>query len=333
MAQMKRVTLKDIAARTGYTVNTVSRALKDKSDISEDTRRFIQKTAKEMGYVQNFAASSLRSGESKTLAVIVSDIANPLFGAMVRDIERAAQPHGYSIIIFNTGEDFDWERAAILNAYSKQVDGILICPVQKSTENIALLQTLGVPFILVGRYFRDMAVDAVYWNDTKAGELATEYFLRQGHVNILFIGGPLYVSSGADRLEGYRIAHRNAGVPVKEALIRITSITADASRQTIRQVLSEAVPFTAMVVFSDIMAYEVLSELQGHAQRQIAQIPISSFDNIREKLMLPFCFPSVGSREDIASICVGRLLDKLQKSAAQEASVTVLDVELMNAFS
>jgi LacI family transcriptional regulator len=320
----KRITLKDVAEKTGFTINTVSRALHNKSDISEETKKVIDKAAKAMGYVRDAAAGSMRSGQTNTLAVIVGDIANPFFGTLVRDVEYNAKEANFSVIIYNTNENSRQEEEAILSAYSKKVDGIIICPVQESTDNIKLLQKLPVPFVLIGRYFRDIEVDTVHWDDVKAGELAAGYLLDQGHTNILYAGGPLYISSGTDRLLGYRNAHEKRGVPVKEELIKITDIKEGKTRDAIIQALKDKIPFTAVMAHSDLMAYEIIYALKG----RLPQIQITGCDNIQEKLMVPLDFPTVGSKDDEAKLCVDILMDKIQNKANGKPAVKVLDVEL-----
>jgi LacI family transcriptional regulator len=328
MEHGKRVTLKDIAAKTGYTINTISRALKDKTDISFETRKNIREAAKELGYVGDSAASSLRSGKTKTIAVIIGDISNPFFGSLVRDIELAMQEKGYTIIIYSTGEHTEWEHKAVLSAYSRRVDGIILCPVQETRDNILFLQKLGIPFILIGRYFKDVQSDAIVWDDVKAGELAAGYLIGLGHVNILYIGGPLYISSGTDRLQGYRNAHKKNGIPVNENMIRITNITAGASSEAILQVLQEGLPFTAIVAFSDLMAYEILYVLEKHAKNRYSHISIASFDDIREKIMLPVNFPSIRCIENHAQACVDILMQKMHNSWKNKPAVRFLDVEM-----
>ena len=96
----RRCTLQDIADRTGYTVNTVSRALKNKSDISAATREYIRQAADEMGYIRNQMASSLRSGHTKTLGVVVGGMSNPYDGVMTDAIQNVAAEYGYSLFIF-----------------------------------------------------------------------------------------------------------------------------------------------------------------------------------------------------------------------------------------
>ena len=120
------VTLKDIAAKTGYSVNTVSRALRDKDDIAVETREMIQRTAREMGHVSNTLAASLRLGYTNTIAVILGDISNPHFSIMMKEIEGYAWKAGYTSILFNTNENEELELAAIQSALNKNVDGIII---------------------------------------------------------------------------------------------------------------------------------------------------------------------------------------------------------------
>jgi LacI family transcriptional regulator len=320
----KRVTLKDVAEKTGFTINTVSRALKNKNDISEDTKKIIDKAAKTMGYVRDDAASSMRSGQTNTLAAIVGDIANPFFSTLVRDIEFNAKKAGFSVIIYNTDENSLQEEEAILSAYRKKVDGIIICPVQENTDNIKLLQKLSVPFILIARYYKDIKADAIHWDDVKAGELVAGYLLDRGHINILYVGGPLYISSGTDRLQGYKNAYKKRGLPVNEELIKIVDLKEGKTKDVLIQALKERIPFTAVMAHSDLMAYEIIYALKG----RFPHIEVTGFDNIQEKLMIPLNFPTVGSKEDEAKLCAETLIDKICNKGARKTVLKVLDVVL-----
>ena len=321
----KRVTLKDLAEKTGFTINTVSRALKDKHDISRKTKEIVLKTAEVMGYVVDTAASSMRSGQTHTIAVIIGDIANPFFGYLVRDIETVAKKSGYTIIIYNTSEDSEQEKEAILSAYGRKVDGIIICPVQKNTDNIKLMQKLSVPFVLIGRYFKELKTDAVHWDDVKAGELATDYLLDRGHVNILCITAPLYISSGRDRLQGYRNAFKERNLPVKEEMIHITGAMEGQTKNTINDVLKNGLFFTAVMAHSDLMAYEVLYTLQG----RFNHIELVGCDDIQRKLMLPLNIPSIYSPDDEARIAVELLVNRICNQGS-EPKMVILDVKLDN---
>ena len=119
-----------------------SRALRGKDDISAATQALIRKTAEEMGHISNTIASSLRSGYTNTIAVVLGDISNLHFATMMKEIEEYARAKGYTTILLNTNENTDQERQAIQVALSKGVDGILICPTQKNRKNIEYLLSL-----------------------------------------------------------------------------------------------------------------------------------------------------------------------------------------------
>ena len=194
------VRLKEIAIRTGFTINTVSRALKSKDDISPKTQKLIQDVAKEIGYINNSIAGALRSGFTKIIAVVLGDISNPHFAIMAKEIECAASRFQYATIIINTNENESIEKQALYSALSKKVDGIILCPCQKSNDNIAFLKKTGTPFVLIGRRVRDPHVDYAIADDTKGGYLATQHLINRGHKNILLLNGPKYISSARERV-------------------------------------------------------------------------------------------------------------------------------------
>ena len=131
-------------------------------------------------------AGSMRSGTTCTVAVILGDIFNPHFGLCVREIERTLFKQGYSTFIISTDEDEQVERDAITTAISKRVDGIIICPTQKQTENLELMRRSGIPYVLMGRRYDDPAVDYAVSDDTQGGYIATRHMLENGHARILF---------------------------------------------------------------------------------------------------------------------------------------------------
>ena len=168
----KAVTLTDIAEATGFSANTVSHALNNKPDISEKTKKLIKETAEKMGYIANASASFLRSGRSKNIAIIVPDITNPHFSVAIKEIEGLLRVKGYTAYIMNTDEHPETEKQAIISAKSKNTDGIIISPTQKTYENIAFLESLDIPFVLLGRRFKGKDNNYVICNDEKSGYLA-----------------------------------------------------------------------------------------------------------------------------------------------------------------
>jgi len=311
------VTLKDISERTGFTINTVSRALKDKPDISESTVKLIKKAAKDMGYIGNSIAGALRSGLTNTIAVILGDITNPHFSIMIKEIERVARTQKYTTFILNTDENEELEKA-IMSALAKMVDGIIICPTQKSSENILFLKKTNIPFVLIGRHFSDIDTDYVVCDDVNGGYLATKHLISIGHKRILFLNGPLYISSAIERLEGYKKACAEAKIPYESDLVCEVSITAGENWKTIKDIIESGIKFSAIVAFSDMIAWEMIHILDTYGYTMSSDYDIVGFDNIQSKLMFPINLTSVmESKIGMSQRAFKILLKKINKQSVK----------------
>lgn len=333
MPSKKRVTLRDIAKDTGFSANTVSRALKNREDISEKTRLAIQQRAAGMGYIADSVAGSLRSGSTRTIAVILGDVSNPHFGLLVREIEAEMFRHGYNTLIINTDEDESVELSAVIAAIGKRVDGIIICPTQKHTGCIDLMQKSGIPFILIGRRWEDRDTDYVVLDDVRGGYIATRNLMERGADRILFMNGPDHISSSRERLKGYLTALKDAGYPVYPKLIRTAGIKSGECGKVLREAVSQGIDFNGILAFSDVVAFEILNELRKMGG-QFTRLPLASFDDIMQGLALPIPLDSIDSAEGSpAIIAADLLLQRMAQGHRREAGPPrqiVLKVKLIH---
>lgn len=301
--QAKRgVTLKDLAEKTGYSVNTISRALRGKDDISDATIEKIKTVAKEMGYINNTIASSLRLGYTNTIAVILGDISNPHFAIMTKEIENHAKHLGYSSFLLNTNENSDREREAIKTAINKNVDGIIICPVQENDDNIRFLMDSGVPFIQIGRYTENLPASYVVCDDVQGGYLATKYLLEKGHRDILFLNGPSYISSARERRSGYEKAFREKGLDIDTELIQEISVSESNVTEIMDQAELRKLHYTAVFAFSDSVAWEVWTWFHQHGYRVPEDYSIIGVDHIQSRMAIPFALTTISSYKAKMSI-------------------------------
>jgi LacI family transcriptional regulator len=288
-------TLKDLARVTGYSINTVSRALRDKNDIAPETRKKIKQISIKMGYINNTMASSLRLGHTNIIAVILGDISNPHFSIMMKEIENRARISGYSSFLINTNENAEMEREAIQSALNKNVDGIIICPSQQNDANIRYLKKTKLPFVQIGRYFDTIQASYVVCNDELGGYQATQYLIDNGHRDILMLGGPSYISSARERLAGYMRAFKKAHIRIKKELIREVPITSDGCAEIISRILREKIRFTAIFGFSDMIAWDAWTYLQKQGFRIPQDFSLIGFDNIQSRLAIPFQLSTISS--------------------------------------
>ncbi len=329
MKPVKRnVTLKDIASKTGFSVNTVSRVLRGKQEIADETRETILAAAKEMGHVRNMLASSLRSGFSNTIAVILGDVSNPHFAIMMSEIEHQARSQGYTTFLINTDEDEEREYEAIHTALNQSVDGIIICPTQRTGRNIDFLRERRIPFVLIGR--KEPNTSYVICNDELGGYQATQHLLQAGHRDILLMGGPNYISSAADRKKGYLRALREAGVePRPEMMLEVPATASNDCAQSIDRLLKNNVRFTAIFAFSDIIAWKCWSCLNKKGIRVPEDVSIVGFDYIQSRLELPFQVTSISShKRHMSTTAVDVLINAIKSRNAQKYEQIIIDTTL-----
>ncbi len=312
MRPSKKTTLKDIAQIAGVTINTVSRALKDKEDISGDTKKRIKKIAKELGYIPNNIAGSLRIGKTRTIAVIIPDIIDPLFAIWVKDIEKSLADKDYHIFIINTDENYEKEEKAIMLALSKNADGIILCPTQKENKDILFLKKNNIPFVLLGRRFYDMETDYAVSEDVAGGYMATKHLLDSGRKRILFLNGNLFISSANERLQGYMKALKESSIPSDQELIRNISITNGNPSKELIDVIKHKINFDAVFAFSDLMAWEVIHCLKNLGFDIPRDVDIVGYDNIQSRFFCPYPLKTINySKKIIARSAVEALLKKI----------------------
>lgn len=330
------VTLKDIAERTGLSINTISRALRNKDDISEVTKKRVRAVAREMGYMHNALASSLRQGQTDTIAVIVGDISNPFFSWHVGEIERYARGCGYITYMINTEEDEALELRAIRNSLQRKVDGIIIAPSQHSIGNLLYLQENNVPFVLLSRRFRDVSMPYVIQDDRRGGYLATKHLIENGHREILAVHGPLYISSAQERLQGYEDALAEYGIRRNPDLIRGVSAIPGNCKNVANAIAGGEIPCTGAMVFNDVIALEIWYLLKKLGVRVPEDCSIVGFDNIYARFSTPYQLTSVGITANLASSTVDMLVRLIRRRKGESADIEtekVLDVKLVQGES
>ncbi|MBO4940957.1 MAG: LacI family DNA-binding transcriptional regulator [Clostridia bacterium] len=306
---MKNITLADIAAKTGFSINTVSHALHDKPDISQKTKDYIIKTANEIGYIANSSASSLRSGKTKSIAIICGDISNPYFSIMIREMEITLKNYGYTSFIINTDENQKIEKNAIISAISRGTDGIVLCPVQENNENIDFIKSKKMPYILIGRRF-DESSSYVVCDDENGGKLAAMHLFDEGIKKILFLNGPSYISSASERLSGIEIAFREADIPLENLCTEEISITTE---QTIEALLSKHSDCEAVICFSDLIAMQVCHCLKEAGKNVPQDISVIGFDNIASNFYFSPMLSSVtSSKRKMASFAIEALMKMIE---------------------
>jgi len=327
---MSHITLKDIAIRAGVSVNTVSRALRNKPDINDETKKGIIEIAERLGYTPNVLAKSLRSKRTKTIGVVISDISSPFYSSVVKGIEDEAQEKGYSIILSNTDEQYKKEEAAVQVLLEKRVDGLLITPVQEENKDILGLKEKRIPFVLVGRHFDVIQTNYIDIEDIIGGFLATEHLIKKGHRRILHINGPLYMSCAWERLAGYKRALLEYGLEYDQKLVRGNMTEMEEAYKLIKRILSEELNFTAIFAFSDVLALGAIHALREAKLRIPDDIGVVGYDDIEfARVSHPPLTTVRVPRYRLGKEAVNLLVEKIIKKGSRKLHQVIIKPELV----
>jgi LacI family transcriptional regulator len=277
------VSVKDVAARAGVSVGTVSNVMNRPEKVSTAVAERVHAAIDALGFVRNDAARQLRAGHSKSIGLIVLDVRNPFFTDLARGAEDQAALAGLSVILGNSDEKADRE-ASYLDLFEEQrMHGVLISPFGDVTARLRRLHDRGIPAVLVDRTSADASYSSVSVDDVAGGGLAVQHLIDLGRRAIAFVGGPEEIRQVADRLEGARVVvAKHPGVSIE--VIRTKALSVIEGREAGNAILAREPSERPDAIFAanDLIAMGVLQALnmQGtlHVPRDIALIGYDDID-------------------------------------------------------
>lgn len=248
--------------------------------MSPATKARVLEAARRLGYRPNKLARGLRSTKTWNLGVVVSDIANPFFAAVVKGVENAARTYGYTIILKETDESYEREEEALRVMVAEQVDGLLLTPAQSQRNTVETLLGGDLPFVLLGRYFSDLDAPCVVTDDVRGGFLATEHLLGLGHRNIAHVAGPMHISSARDRWAGFISALRANHLPVRKDRAVMGAVRLEDGHRAAQELLGRRVQPTAIFCYSDLVAFGVMRAVSEAGLRIPEDMAIVGYDDM-----------------------------------------------------
>ena len=258
------ITLKDIARKVGVHPSTVSRVLNSKNQslrIPESTRKRIIQAAKEMNYQPNEMARGLRLKKTHTIGLVVPDISNPFFSYIAKSIELEADKKGYSVIICNSDENQDKEINSIELLRKRRCDGIIIAPVQDTSQHFKALKKEKYPFVFVDRQFEDFEANTVVTDNYRDAYRAVDYLIQLKHRKIGFISGRRGIYTIRGRLAGYKAALNAYSIPFIEEYRSGEGFSAESGYEATRQILSLAERPSALLVSGNLITIGALQAI------------------------------------------------------------------------
>lgn len=216
------VTIKDIAKELGLSTSTVSRALRDSYEISPETKKLVLEYAEKINYRPNPIALSLKEKRTRSIGIIVAEIANSFFSQIINGIESIAYDKGYNVIITQSHESFERELSNVQYLASRSIDGLLIS-VASETRDLSHLQNLyerGFPIVFFDRIVEEMDTHKVTIHNRKGGYDATMHLLNNGYKHVAALGNSEFLSITKERVGGYMDALAEHGTPYDASLVQ-----------------------------------------------------------------------------------------------------------------
>ena len=280
--------LKELAKELNLSISSVSRALRDSKEISIATKKIVLAKAKELNYHANPFASNLRRQKSKTIAVVIPEIANNFFSLAINGAESYAQKKGYHVLIYQTHDDVQQEISIAKHLQNGRVDGVLIS-LSSQTEDTAHLQDLkdkAVPIVFFDRVAENIDVPKITTNDYESGYNAAEHLMENGCKKIAFLSISNKLSIANNRMQGYLDATKKHGIKKDKNLIINCGTDIEKNKLLIKKLLQQDEKPDAVFACVEELAvatYVVCEELKINIPRDLK---IISFSNLQTAAIL-----------------------------------------------
>jgi len=273
--------IKDVAKHLGISVSTVSRAINNHPDVSEETKRLVMEAIKTLNYRPNAIAKGLIQKKTYTIGLMIPEISDPFFADLANVVEETLSEQGYQVVYGNTGRNPEKEKLFLINAVERQFDGLIITPDHFDKEFVELLAGLNKPVVLLRRRTpKGLSIPFVDVDHYKAATVAVDYLIGLGHREIGFIGITESSFTSNERLRGFVDTMRKHGLSADPDRIIFGGRTIDGGREAMGRLVERHPNLTAVFAANDLLG---IGALEWLAMRGIAvpdQMSVIGFDNL-----------------------------------------------------
>lgn len=288
-------TINQVAKLAGVSRSTVSRYINETGYVSDEAKRYIAFAIKELNYRPNRVALSLLTKASSNIALIISDISNPITAIYAKGIEEVAFEKNYNLIICNTSFNLDKEVEYVNMLVDKQVDGVIIAPCGKGTNHLREMMQNQIPFVFFTRSIAGIDTDYVGFDDVDGSYKVTEHLLSLGHKRIGAICRDVDYNEQANRLKGYAIALESYKIERQEELVFYGTANEECGYQGMKHLMSLEIPPTAIYTATNLQAAGVIRYCKEHNIKIPNNIALGAFESFAD--LDPIIDPSLTAND------------------------------------
>lgn len=271
-------TMADVARLAGVSVATVSHVLNGTRPVRPRTRDLVLAAVRRANYTPNTVARSLATARTTTIGLALSAISNPYFGDLLRSVEDSAATAGYTLLLADPREEPDYELTVVRRLQHRRVDGLILAPSARPEEALRFLAAHQVPTVLVDRLI-DAPLDQV--GSENVGPVAdlVAHLAERGHRRIALVAGHPGLATTLERLDGYRLGLRRAGLPDEPDLVVQGYSETEASRLAVHRLLELAQRPTAIIAGNNSMTIGTMTALREAGVPVPGGMALASFDD------------------------------------------------------
>lgn len=323
-------TIRDVAQRAGVAPITVSRVINNSGYVTQEKRERVEAVIADLGYVPNTLARSFRSKQTKTIALVLTDITNPFWTDVARGVEDAAREQAFNVILCNTDEAESRQAEYLSVLLQKRVDGILLVPTSSTAQPIESIQKQGISVVVLDRRVPTARVGVVRCDSEGGAYQLVRHALSLGHQRIAALTGPSNVSSAQDRVTGYRRALSDAGVEIIEDLIYYGEFIQASGYQMAQKALMALPKPTALFAANNFIAIGAWRAVRDAGLSIPEDITLIAFDDLPSSLIVePFLTVAAQPGYEMGKQATDLLLASLAEKTPVKPQEIVLPTRLI----
>ena len=325
-------TIRDVARLAGVSVATASKVISEKGIVSSKLTERVRSAMEALDYRPNEIARSLKVRQTQTIGMVIPDITNAFYTNVIRGVESEARAHGYSLILCDSNDDRALEQANLNTLFARRVDGVLLAPSKVYDPQDRLIRRR-FPLVFYDRIPPGFTGSAVVTDNLGAAHEGTRHLIELGHRRLAIITGGLTFTNGQDRLEGFRKALQQAGLPLYDEYLQQGDFRLEGGYSCGLKLLKLPAPPTAIFCCNNQMTLglmRALTELDIHCPSDVSILGFDDFDwaaNFRPRLTT-LAQPSLEMGKQAAQMLLRRIESDKEGNNSDEEKVVALKAEL-----